>query len=65
MIRNNGVSEVEPKRTVSLSGLSTDTKPTGTAATQMNLSGGSSFLELDTGKVFFYDEANDLWLQWQ
>lgn len=41
---------------VELVGLSTDTKPT-------NERNGSLFLEMDTGKVFVYDEANTQWLE--
>ena len=39
---------------VELVGLSTDTKPT-------NERNGSLSLEMDTGKVFVYDEANTQW----
>lgn len=39
---------------VELYGLSTDTKPTD----EQN---GTLFLEMDTGKVFVYDEANTQW----
>lgn len=40
--------------TVELIGLSTDTKPTD----EQN---GTLFLEMDTSKVFIYDEANTQW----
>lgn len=36
-------------------GLSTDTKPT------TNVANGSIFFEIDTGKVFMYDETNTQW----
>ena len=36
-------------------GLSTDTKPTDGLVT------GSSFLEVDTGKLSLYDEVNEEW----
>ena len=43
-----------------LRGLSSDTKPTGTF--QGNKIGhGSSFLEIDTQNVVFYDEASETW----
>ena len=35
-------------------GLSTDSKPTDAV-------NGSTFLEMDTGKVFIYDEQNAQW----
>ena len=34
--------------------LSTDEKPDRAA-------NGTGLVEMDTGKIFFYDEANDLW----
>lgn len=37
-----------------LRGLSADTKP-------MDVPNGSTFLEMDTGKVFAFDEENKLW----
>lgn len=36
-------------------GLSADEKPTE------RVLNGSSFIEMDTGKVYFYDEANAQW----
>jgi len=35
--------------------LSTDTKPTE------NIANGSSLIEMDTGKVYFFDKDNELW----
>lgn len=35
--------------------LSTDTKPTE------HILNGSSLIEMDTGKVYFFDEANGQW----
>ena len=40
--------------------LSTDTKPTNDA-TMMN---GSKLMEMNTGKLFLYDEANKVWREW-
>lgn len=48
--------------TTDLVGLSTDTKPTK-ADDDMDLANGSTFLEMDTGNVFFYDKANDEWVE--
>ena len=42
-------------------GLSTDTKPT--KANGKDVENGSTFLEMDTAKVFAYDKTNDAWLQ--
>ena len=38
-------------------GLSTDSKPTDVA-------NGSCFLEMNTGKIYFYDAANSTWREW-
>lgn len=40
-----------------LRGLSTDTKPT------TDVPNGSSFLEMDTGNVYMWDEENEQWRQ--
>lgn len=37
-------------------GLHDDEKPT-------NVYNGSAFIEMDTGKVFFYDAENSLWIE--
>ena len=39
-------------------GLSTNDKPTS------GVGNGSCFVEMDTSTVFFYDETNDVWLEW-
>ena len=39
-------------------GLSTDTKPT------TNIPNGSRFLEMDTGKVYMFDQTNLTWLEY-
>ena len=39
-----------------VAGLSTDDKPTG-----VYVGNGSMFIEMDTGKVYFYDAANTQW----
>lgn len=38
-------------------GLSTDTKPTE------GVGNGSALIEMDTGKLYFYDAANGEWLE--
>ena len=40
-------------------GLSTNTKPT--KATGKEVENGSTYFEMDTSKVFMYDEENDTW----
>lgn len=39
-------------------GLSTDTKPTE------NVGNGDCFIEMDTGKIYFFDEAGASWKEW-
>ena len=46
---------------LSFKGLSTDTKPTETWMSQ-KIVNGSTFFEMDTQEVFFYDEDQDDWL---
>lgn len=45
-------------RSAELVGLSTDTKPTG-----MSVGNGWTYIEMDTGKVFFYDAESENWLE--
>lgn len=42
---------------IEAAGLSTDNKPTG------NLITGSVFIEVDTGKAYFYDEESSTWIE--
>lgn len=42
-----------------LRGLSTDTKPTAIGIN--NIANGSTFVEIDTGNIYFYDEENQEW----
>lgn len=41
-------------------GLSTDTKPTGSFE-DTPINNGSAFVEMDTGKLYFYDKTNTIW----
>lgn len=45
--------------TYEIAGLSTDSKPV-----TEDVGNGSSFIAMDTSKVFFYDEANSQWREW-
>ena len=60
MITFTGVSKTETDHQYDFSGLSTDTKPT--IADYPNMRNGSSFLEMDTKKIYFYDADNDAWV---
>ncbi len=48
------------ENTLSFKGLSTDAKPTGTFQ-GLKIPNGSSFLEIDTQEMVFYDEENENW----
>ena len=45
-------------RSCEMVGLSTDDKPTG-----LNIGNGWSFIEMDTGKIFFYNAADSEWIE--
>jgi len=51
------ITSTTEQRTLELVGLSTDTKPVNVAW----LGNGSTFLEMNTGKVYIYDEDNKVW----
>lgn len=67
MITLQKVEEVEKYRinpdlsyiSVELRGLSTDEKPTEFNGEKID--NGSTFIEIDTGKIFFYDLENEEW----
>lgn len=58
-VRNNKIEPDETKITVELRGLSTDTKPT--EINNKTIDNGSTFIEIDTGKIYFYDLENEQW----
>lgn len=43
------------KTSLTITGLSTDTKPT------VGVQNGSAFIEMDTSKIYFFDEAGATW----
>lgn len=46
---------------VELRGLSLDDKPT--TIDDVNIANGSTFIEIDTGKIYMYDLQNTQWLE--
>ena len=49
---------------VEMRALSTDTKPSNYDPTNnIGLATGSIFTEVDTGAVFFFDEASETWVE--
>lgn len=57
--KNNKFEQEETFIIVELRGLSTDTKPTEINGKTIN--NGSTFVEIDTGKIYFYDLENEEW----
>lgn len=58
MVRANSTGVViDGKQYVEFTGLSSDPKPSGAYLT------GSTFLEIDTSNVYFYDEESEAWLK--
>ena len=51
----------DTKKELDLNGLSTDTKPT-VSFEGLKLTNGSTFFEMDTQNVYFYDEESEDWL---
>ena len=60
MITYTGKSKTESDYQYDFEGLSTDTKPTLTE--YPNMRNGSSFLEMDTKKIKFWDADNEQWV---
>lgn len=58
-IGKENVTESNTTISVELRGLSTDTKPT--EINDRKVANGSVFIEIDTGKIFFYDLDNQTW----
>lgn len=55
------VNKTDTSDELSFKGLSTDTKPTQTF-NGLAITNGSSFFEMDTQDVYFYDGAAKKWL---
>lgn len=58
-IKNREVKGEKEAINVELRGLSTDTKPT--EVNGRDVGNGSTFIEINTGKIFFYDGQNKQW----
>lgn len=55
------LSKDDTTNELSFKGLSTDTKPT-VNYNSLKITNGSSFFQMDTQEVYFYDEATESWL---
>lgn len=55
------LSKDDTTNELSFKGLSTDTKPTG-EYDSLKITNGSTFFEMDTQEIFFYDGDTDTWL---
>jgi hypothetical protein len=58
-IENTKIKPNDDYISAELRGLSTDTKPTEVNGKQID--NGSIFIEINTGKIFFYDLENKQW----
>lgn len=58
MITQYRPSYYQSPRASSFAGLSVDDKP-------LNVENGSTFKEIDTGRVFRYDKENNIWIEWK
>lgn len=55
------LSKEDTTNELSFKGLSTDTKPT-VNYNSLKITNGSTFFQMDTQEVYFYDEATESWL---
>lgn len=55
------LSQDDTTNELSFKGLSTDTKPT-VNYNSLKITNGSTFFQMDTQEVYFYDEATESWL---
>ncbi len=60
MVTQNSVSKTNNDYAYDFNGLSTDTKPT--IADYPDMKNGSTFMEMDTKQLYFYDAENDTWV---
>ena len=60
MISFNGTPKSNNDSDYDFMGLSTDTKPT--IEEYPNMRNGSSFFEMDSKKLYFYDAENEQWV---
>lgn len=59
ILRKNNVDAGDNQKELEIRGLSGDTKPT--TVNSVNIPNGTVFIEIDTGKMFLYDQQNLLW----
>lgn len=55
------ISYVTQDGFIEIRGLSTDVKPTTKIDSITSVENGAAFLEMDTGKVFFFNGATKTW----
>lgn len=60
MVTYTGTSKSDNDYQYDFMGLSTDTKPL--IEDYPSMKNGSSFMEMDTKKLYFYDADNDRWV---
>lgn len=58
-VENTNITPSDSYISAELRGLSTDEKPT--EANGKKIANGSVFIEIDTGKIYFFDLENETW----
>ena len=59
IFRKENVKTKNNNKEIELRGLSTDTKPQ--TINGNSIENGTAFIEIDTGKIYFYDLTNKTW----
>lgn len=59
ILRKNDVDAGNNQRELEIRGLSGDNKPT--EINSKDIPNGTVFIEIDTGKMFLFDQENTLW----
>lgn len=59
IFRKGNVKTKNNNKEIELRGLSTDTKPQTIDGN--SIENGTAFIEIDTGKIYFYDLTNKTW----
>ncbi|MBQ9567648.1 MAG: hypothetical protein IJR31_06190 [Lachnospiraceae bacterium] len=61
MVTYDSIAKTEEEYSFSFKGKSTDIKPTG-HYDGMKIKNGSSYMEIDTKTLYYYDASTDTWI---
>lgn len=59
ILRKNNVDAGDNQKEIEIKGLSGDTKPT--QINSIDIPNGTVFIEIDTGKMYLFDQENSQW----